>query len=188
MVTRTRCEPIVSIQLANISDPVDGHRSFGVLMAPDTVVVPGPTDWLDDTTSFEALLATAERDGPGTVERIKVGSATVLGLDTAPGGGVGIMTLTHPAQHEPTVRITDTQAFETALGADPDLWTALETAGAIPPGIRGLPANAVLGPVRDWEQAHRATWPIRNFPHDPGTISVRWCKIIRTCDCAGRWW
>ncbi|TQS41978.1 hypothetical protein [Cryptosporangium phraense] len=188
MVVRDNCEPVVSIQRAHVADPIDGHVTFGVLLSPDTVAVPGPTGWLDDSTPFEVLLAAAGSSGPGTVERLRIRTAVVIGLDNAPGTEVAVLTLTHPSLLTPSDRWTDLTRIETALGVDPDLWTALEAADAVPEGVRTLPVAGVLGPVRDREIDTRATWPVFELRDTAAGVGGIWCRISPKCECRGLWW
>ncbi|WP_019075900.1 hypothetical protein [Streptomyces hokutonensis] len=183
------CEPVVSIQRADVFDPVEGHLAWGVLMDRDLVAVPGPLEWLrDETIPLQVLLASSGGGTPGVVERIRLESARIVGLDTHTEGAVALVRLSQPALHRPVREAFDKRAFEARLAADPDVWTALEETRGVPPGIRELPLDGVLGPVRDWEIELRRALVQDDSRPTPGEIGTLWCSISPWCDCPGPWW
>src|SRR4051794_36275965 len=97
------CQPVVSIQRDGAGTAVDRHLSWGVLVDADAVLVPGPLDWLRESKiTFEVLLASARRAGPGVVERIRPRRAEVAGVETAPDLGAGLIWLDRPSRHRPS--------------------------------------------------------------------------------------
>ncbi|WP_189864089.1 hypothetical protein [Streptomyces poonensis] len=172
-------------------DAVTGHVAWGVLTERDVVAVPGPLDWLrDEGTRIEVLLASAPRNGneAGFVERIKIADAAVLGLDASPEGAAAFLRLTHDSLHRPVADNFQQRRFEELLAADPDVWRALEGAGAVPPGIRDLPRTRVLGPVRNWELTRRRGFVRDDAGRTVDEVSIRICDWFPTCACLGPWW
>jgi hypothetical protein len=180
------CDPVVSIQRVPAPDPVQGHLSWGTLVDPGHVAVPGPLDWLSEPR-FEVLLASAPY-GDGIAERIPVGAVDMLGLESAPGSAAAVLELAYPSRHVPSRREVDLERLEAELAGAADVWSALERTGAVPTGVRDLPVADVLAPVVEWEQAGRAALVRGGLGRDPGEVGIQWCRILRTCGCRDRWW
>jgi hypothetical protein len=187
------CEPVVSIQRLTAADTITGHLAWGVLMDSDLVLTPGPLDWLrDPTVQFEVLLASARRNGPGVVERIKAEQAEVFGLQANPDGAVAVLRLAQPSQHKPFRGAAyDAREFGERLAGAPSVWEALETVGDVPGGLLDLPVDRVLGPVNEWELIRRRDLVRINLSPTPDEVGIKWCCIFRRCPCdlcQGRWW
>jgi hypothetical protein len=186
------CVGVVSIQRDGAGDAVDRHLSWGMLVDADAVIVPAPLDWLrDPDVTFQVLIASARRTGPGLVERIQVRSATTIGLAAQPDGAAAMLRLAQPSAHRPFAEGFDSAAIEAALGADPDVWTALEITGVLPADVRTFPVSEVLGPVSIWERDRRENLVRDRIDTPGGVIGILCCWIIRCnrCEtCAGPWW
>jgi hypothetical protein len=167
--------------------------SWGVLVDIDAVLVPGPLDWLHDPEiTFEVLVASARREGPGIVERIRVASAQTLGLTERPDGAVAMLRLAHESAHRPYAESFDEAAIEAALTGDPDVWAALEGTGVLPRDVRTLPVDDVLGPVATWERQIREGLTRDRSADDPShAVGLLCCWIFR-CNrcgtCPDQWW
>ena len=186
------CEPIVSIQRVPATDAVSGHISWGALVAPDLVVVPGPVGPVLEAGPFEVLLASASPLGAattGSVERLRPRFAEAVGTPTSPDGAILALWLSHRSQHMPSGRALDAEELAATVDEESDLWTALEALGAVPDGIRELSPSQVLETVDTWE---RATWReiVTVTPlllATGGEVAIRWCRW-RPCNCPGPWW
>jgi hypothetical protein len=187
------CEAVVSIQLATAPDALTGFLAWGALIDRDRVATPGPLDWLrDPTVRFHVLLASARRDGAGVVERLEVERAEILGLAGNPDGAAAVLHLAQPSrQHKPDVGAGISAAdIATAIGGQPDVWTALEAVGGVPRGLRDLPVDRVLGPVVEWERITREGLVTTDLSATPDDAGIRWCCLFYRCpcDCPGQWW
>ncbi|GAA0463772.1 hypothetical protein [Streptomyces olivaceiscleroticus] len=177
-------EPVVSIQRADTHDAVVGHLAWGVLVGPDLVVVPGPVDWLrDEKMPVEVLLAPKPTTGtaPGFIERIKVESATTLGLSTEPAGAVAFLQLAQESRFRPVGEEYQRQQLLAPLHENPDVWRAFESVGAVPAGVRELPAAELLSPVRDWETDHRRGLVNDESGRTVAEVVARICPISPKC-------
>jgi hypothetical protein len=186
----SRSEPVVSIQRAAAPNALEGHLGWGVLVDPEVVLVPGPLPWLEDTTiRLEVLLASAQWDGLGFVERIGPRSVEVAAINGSPEGAVGLIELAHRSHHkhfESTVRVE--RLFE-QFAVQTDVWTALETIDAVPRGIRERPVTAVLGVVVEWETTRRERLVTARHWIDPGAPRWPFCpKWIPGCMPGGPQW
>ncbi|MGI5380438.1 hypothetical protein ACQEV2_40655 [Streptomyces sp. CA-251387] len=183
------CQPVVSIQRADLSDPVSGHLSWGVLIAQNLVAAPGPLEWLyDEKIPLEVLLASARRNSPGFVERIKPEGADVMGLEDHAEGTTAVLRLAQPSAHRSATDEFRKEEFEMLLSASPDMWAALEGAGGVPTGIRELPKEQVLGPVREWEASLRRDLVRDRTRRTVGEVTWVWCPLSPKCGCPGQWW
>lgn len=183
------CEPVVSIQRAVAANALEGHLGWGVLIHPEFVLTPAPFPWLDDPTlRLEVLLVSAQRDGPGYVERISPSGIDVAALDGSPEGAVALVQLAQRSNHQHFESRLDVDQLFEQLAGQTDVWTALEAIGAIPLGRRDLPVPAVLGPVVEWEVTLRAKL-VTTHVIDLATPRWPFCpKILPWCDCPGQWW
>src|SRR5947209_2174956 len=130
MTAPISCDPVVSIQRSDAPDAVAGHLAWGRLMNRRLVACPGPLDVLSAASvPLVVLLASADLSGPGTVERIAIERADVLGLQEAPAGSVALLRLAYASRHKPQPRRVDQINLERKISSSPDIWTALEETG-----------------------------------------------------------
>jgi hypothetical protein len=188
------CEPVVTIQRRSAADLIEGHLSWGVLIDRDRVLVPAPLDWLQDPDiDFEVLLASARQGGRGLVERIAVTRADVRGVKDGEEQAFAILTLAYESRHT-AVRGTayDPETLTSRLADSPDVWTALEEVGEVPPGVRDYPVAQVLEPVMRWEAIKRREIVRYRLEPSPDDASLNWCCLFHICtrchECPGHWW
>jgi hypothetical protein len=158
----------------------------------DAVIVPGPLDWLrNPDVTFEVLIASARNGGPGLIERIRVRAAEIIGLAAHPDGSIGMLRLERPSKHRPYAETFDMDALEQELGAQPDIWAALQVTGNVPPGIQGRDVSAVLGPLVNWERQEREELVNERLGDPQGSVRVICCVFVscsRCFICSGEWW
>ena len=82
-------------------------------------------------------------------------------------------------------------ALEQELGAQPDIWAALQVTGNVPPGIQGRDVSAVLGPLVNWERQEREELVNERLGDPQGSVRVICCVFVscsRCFICSGEWW
>jgi hypothetical protein len=186
------CPGIVSIQRDGHGSALDRHLSWGVLVDTDAVLVPGPVDWLSDPdVTFEVLLASGGRAGPRHVERIRPTRARIVGVED-PGAVPGaVIWMERPAKDRPAVLDFDTALVTAALSREPDLWTALESAGVVDRRVRTMPLDTALTPVVAYERRVREAMVRTNLQPPGSTAGFLCCWFMRClyCDtCGDPWW
>ena len=183
---------VVSVQDATAPDAVTGHLAWGVLIDAALVAVPGPLDWLLDGAAprLEVLIADVAPGRPGLVERIRPERIDLWGLAGHATEAVALVRLGRPWPEQPEVGTVDPDLFHGNLDpSQPDVWTALEIAGAVPLGIREWSPREVLGLVMEWERWEREHL-IRDTlvePHGPvSTYQPRICVCCIWRGCSRR--
>jgi len=191
---RIAAPPVVSVQRVAAGDAVARHLAWGALVDADVVVAPTPAAWLlDPEVTFEVLLASSRRTGPGVTERLPVRQAALAGLQGSPDGAIAVLRLAHPSAHRPFTGAGDVDDLARRLAEAEDVWAALEEAGAVPRGVRNLPVEAVLGPVAAWEREHRARLVRNALVETPGQLAYSLCCWLlpvccRGLESPGPWW
>ncbi|MFD7818604.1 hypothetical protein ACFV6E_37730 [Streptomyces sp. NPDC059785] len=186
------CDPVVSIQRSDIRDAVEAHEAWGVLASNTLVLAPGPLDWLhDDGIPTEVLIVpvAGRDDAPEAVERITIASATVLGFAEHPKGAAALLHLTRASRHRPTMQEFSASDLVAPLAENPDVWHALEQAGAVPAGIRETRPARVLGSVPEAtppaflaERQVRRTYQVRdNTSPDISEVAGSTCRPFPAC-------
>lgn len=77
-------EPLVSVQVAGARDAIEGHVAWGRLIHADCVIVHGPPWWLRRRANLEVLLAFEGPEDALQVERIRVSSMRICGINNRP--------------------------------------------------------------------------------------------------------
>ncbi|TCC51509.1 hypothetical protein E0H73_41060 [Kribbella pittospori] len=182
----------MSIQRREAGSLAEGHLAWGVLAAPDMIIVHGPLGWLHDTgVVFDVLLAGAEPVGPGTVERIEAKQADIVGLggDAEGAGAIAVITLSHRSRYQPQVASTAPSELRSALEQESNIWNALERLEAVPSGVRDRSPSDVFGPIEEWEINRRHGLIVSTELGGLDEVILKWCRITRTCDCpSSQWW
>ncbi len=173
---------VVSVQARGFAEkPWEGHLATGLLVAPDEVLVPSaPAELAEAGEGIDLLVLPLPLDGGGRVERLAV--ERVLMASTLPDGGgdrLAVLGFGNASRHEPQVTGFSGPDLDAAVREHQgDLWAALETIGAIAPGVRDALTPDLLRQAATTEDAQRAP----AFEHRalaPGP--ARLCPVIKVC-------
>jgi hypothetical protein len=172
----------VSVQARGFADkPWEGHLATGLLVVPDEVLVPSaPAELAEATGGLDLLVLPLPLDGGGRIERLVV--EQVLMSSTLPGDGgdrFAVLRFGNASRHEPQVsRFSGTDLDGAVREHEGDLWSALETIGAITPGVRDAVTPDLLREAAVIEDAQRAPeFEHRSLASGPAPL----CPVIKVC-------
>jgi hypothetical protein len=167
--------PFVSIQRVDLTDPLEGHLGWGVLISSDTVVV-DLAEWPADGR-LEVLLASQE--GP-VVERIEMAKVEIVGGKES---ALAAVKLAHASLQTPTAADFDLRAVQRELKGNQDIWGGLEQLGYVPKGIRDTDTASVLGQITKWEDLLRNGLIHDGRPQSIDSVALRMCCFWRCKSC-----
>ncbi|TDV57934.1 hypothetical protein [Actinophytocola oryzae] len=150
---------VVSIQASGFEDkPWEGHLATGVLVRSDQVLVQSLSpEAIQEAEGIEVLVVPLPLGKGGRVERLAV--ERVQRAFTRPSKGTGefaVIDLANASRHRPAVGPVVDVELDAALNQhDGDLWAALETVGAVEPGLRDALTQTVLREMPEVERTQR---------------------------------
>jgi hypothetical protein len=178
--------PVISLQArGNDATPWEGHLATGLLVDTNIVMIPAPPGpLLEPGADFEVVLIPESLGGEGFVERIRPTRIDVFRVQAAVDAPlVAFVKLTQPSQYPPLTGRLDGCTLINALRAhDGDVWTTLESLGAISAEVRQGPSEAILRQLPRIEHEQRVRlWRDHVFDlNDPVAWNICW--IVPWCD------
>lgn len=162
----------------------NGDHATGLIASSDVVLVPTPPAWLlKPEVAFAAYLMPLPPDGRPVEELTPRRMATLGVKDSGP-----VLTYVEVTEEigYPPVQVRESARARATIGAsletsDGDYWEALESIGAIPPGLRDTAALSYDSPFDGVSVTNR-----RDIVFDSHSVLAQSCCSVSRPECCPR--
>jgi hypothetical protein len=164
--------------------PWEGHRSVGLLVEPDVVLVPEMAeDLLNADRDFEVLVIPLPLRLDGIIERHRPRRLDVVRVEGVDGPASANIQLATPSRYLSRMKDFDGCDFVNRLAAldRQQVWAILEEMEVVPPGTKDKLPEGVLRSVSYIERLQRRPYRRHTVARSLGEAGEWWCLFTPKC-------